>query len=107
MICAKVATSTKSGEVHLPRKCVKGGGSDGGAPKKGWTTKYCKWCKADGGSFTMHNTIECCKFDKDGKPKDMPAKPFDSGRKPRKKGGRDSRKAAYLTEKMEMLGKKL
>ena len=66
----------------MPRKCADGGDSDRPAPNKGWTTKYCKWCKANGGPFTTHDTGECCKFDKDGKLKDRPAKPFDSSKKP-------------------------
>jgi hypothetical protein len=47
--------------------------------------------------------FECCKFDKDGKQMNEPAKPFDSAKKPWKKGGRDSGQMAYLTKKMETL----
>jgi hypothetical protein len=35
--------------------------------------------------YTTHDTIECCRFEKDGKPKDKPAKPFDSAKKPWKR----------------------
>ena len=86
----------------MPRK----GGSARGAPKKRWTTNYCKWCKADGGPFTTHNIVEWHKFDKDSKQKDMPAKPFDSLKKPWKTGGGDSGQVAYLTQEMERLKKK-
>ena len=75
--------------------------------KKAHTAKYCKWCKAVGGSFSTHDTSECCRFDKDGKETGKPHKPFDSAKKPWKKGGGDYGKMAYLTEKLEKLKKKL
>jgi hypothetical protein len=85
-----------------------GGGFDKGAPPKGRSAKYCKWCKAADGPYTTHDTIECHRFEKDGKPKDKPAKPLDSARKPWKKtGSGDSSQMAYLTEKVAKLEKKL
>ena len=59
-----------------------GGGPNKGAPKKGRTVKYCKWCKAVDGPFTTHDTDECRRFNKDGSQKDRPTKPFDSAKKP-------------------------
>ena len=91
---------------HMPRKFGNGGSSKGLALKKGCTTKYCKWCKANGGPFTMHDTVKCRRFDKDGKQKYKPDKPFDSAKKPWKRGGGDSGYMAYLTEKVEKLEKK-
>ncbi len=41
---AKAATAPKTAE-RLPKKHTHGGGSDRGAPKKGRSAKYCKWCK--------------------------------------------------------------
>ncbi len=77
-------------------------------PKKGRSAKYCKWCKAVGGPYTTHDTIECRSFEKDSKPKDKPAKPFDSAKKPWKKtDSGDSSQMAYLTEKEAKLKKKL
>ena len=55
----------------------------------------------------MHNTVKCCKFDKDGKPKDRLAIPFNSAKKPWKKGGGDSGQVAYLAEEMNKLKQKL
>jgi hypothetical protein len=81
---AKAATAPKTAE-RLPKKHVHGGGSDRGAPKKGHSAKYCKWCKNANGSYTTHDTIECCRFEKDGMPKDNPVKPFDSAKKPGKR----------------------
>ena len=104
---AKAATAPKMAE-RVPKKRAHGGGSDRGAPKKGCSAKYCKWCKAAGGPYTTHNTIKCRRFEKDGKPKDKPAKPFDSAKKPWKKtGSGDSSQMAYLTEKVAKLKKKL
>ncbi len=92
----------------MPKKCAHGGGSDREAPKKGRSAKYCKWCKNVNGPYTTHNTIECCRFEKDGTPKDKPVKPFDSAKKPWKKtGSGDSSQMAYLTEKTAKLKKKL
>jgi hypothetical protein len=103
----KAATASKMAE-HVPKKRAHGGGSDKGASKKGRSAKYCKWCKAADGPYTTHDTIRCCRFEKDGKPKNKPAKPFDSAKKPWKKtGSRDSSQMAYLTEKVAKLKKKL
>jgi hypothetical protein len=84
-----------------------GGGPNKGAPKKGRTVKYCKWCKAVDGPFTTHDTDECRRFNKDGSQKDRPTKPFDSAKKPawKKPGGGDSSQMAYLTEEMTKMAK--
>jgi hypothetical protein len=104
---AKAATAPKMAE-RVPKKCAHGGGSNRGAPKKGRSAKYCKWCKNANGPYTTHNTIKCRKFEKDGTPKDKPVKPFDSAKKHWKKtGSGDSSEIAYLTEKMAKLKKKL
>jgi len=104
---AKAATAPKMAE-RVPKKRAHGGGSDRGAPKKGRSAKYCKWCKNANGPYTTHGTIKCCRFEKDGMPKDKPVKPFDSAKKPWKKtGSGDSSQMAYLTEKVAKLEKKL
>ncbi len=103
---AKAATASKTAE-RVPKKHAHGGGFDKGAPKKGRSAKYCKWSKVADGPYTAHDTIKCCRFEKDGKPKDKPAKLFDSAKKPWKKtGSRDSSQMAYLTEKVAKLKKK-
>jgi hypothetical protein len=38
-------------------------------PKKVRFEKLCDLCKKHGGAHTMHNTSECCGFEKDGKEK--------------------------------------
>jgi hypothetical protein len=104
---AKAATAPKTAE-RMPKKHTHGGGSDRGAPQKGRSAKYCKWCKTATGPHTTHNTNECRRFEKDGMPKEKHVKPFNSAKKPWKKmGSGDSRQMAYLTEKVAKLEKKL
>jgi hypothetical protein len=96
---SKAKAASASAELRVPKKWANAGGTDKGAPKKGCTAKYCKWCKAANGSFKTHDTAECRRFKKDGSPKDRLVKPFDSAKKPWKKtGGGDSSQMAYLTE---------
>ncbi len=77
-------------------------------PKKGHSAKYCKWCKNANGPYITHDTIKCCRLEKDGTPKDKPVKPCDSAKKPWKKmGSGDSSQMANLTEKVAKLEKKL
>jgi hypothetical protein len=104
---AKAATAPKTAE-RVPKKRSHGEGSNRGAPKKGRSAKYCKWCKNANGPYTTHDTIKCCRFEKDGMPKDKPVKPFNSAKKPWKKtGSRDSSQMAHITEKVAKLKKKL
>ncbi len=65
------------------------GGSTGQVPKKGRTEKFCQQCKAHGGPFTTHNTLDFCCYDSNGKPlKAAAGKPSES-KKPYKKSGGD------------------
>jgi hypothetical protein len=64
---AKAATAPKTAE-HTPKKHAHGGGSNRGAPKKGHSAKYCKWCKNTNRPYTTHDAIECRRFEKDGTP---------------------------------------
>jgi hypothetical protein len=104
---AKAATAPKTAE-RMPKKHTHGGGSDRGAPKKGRFAKYCKWCKNANEPYTTHDTIKCCRFEKDSTPKDKPVKPFDSAKKPwEKTGSGDSSQMTHLTEKVAKLKKKI
>jgi hypothetical protein len=38
-------------------------------PKKVCFEKHCNLCKKHGGTYTMNNTCNCCRFEKDGKEK--------------------------------------
>jgi len=105
---AKVAAATKADE-RVPRKGKRTGrGLDRGAPKKGRTDKYCKWCKAVDGPFATHNTSECRRFNKDGSQKDRLTKPFDSAKKPWKKpGSGNTDQISHLAEEIDKLKKRL
>jgi hypothetical protein len=72
-------------------------------PKKVCFEKHCNLCKKHGGTFTMHNTCECCRFEKDGKEKSN----FRTPKKGGKKGNPVNHNFAQLTEKIEKLKKAL
>jgi hypothetical protein len=44
------------------------GGPTGRVSKKGCSEKFCQWCKALGGPFMMHNTLDCGCYDSNGMP---------------------------------------
>ncbi len=105
---AKATEAYKAIGDRVPRKGKQEGGSKKGAPKKGHSAKYCRMCKAAGGSFNTHNTAKCRRFEKDGKPKASSVKPFDSVKKPWKRpGSRKASQITYLTKKMAKLKNKL
>jgi hypothetical protein len=65
--------------------------------------KHCNLCKKHGGRFTMHNTHECCRFEKDEKEKPN----FYTTKKGGKKGNPINHNFAQLTEKIKKLKKAL
>ena len=81
-------------------------GSSKQVPKKARTAKFCQHCKNNGGTYTSHNTKECCKYVKDGKAIAASAnKPYN--KKPYKKHeGRGDKQMAYLHDTIESLTKK-
>jgi hypothetical protein len=72
-------------------------------PKKVYFEKHCNLCKKHGGVHTMHNTSDCCRFEKEGKEK--------SSFRTAKKGGYKSNPVnhnfAQLTKKIKKLEKAL
>ncbi len=69
-----------------PKRKVSGGPT-GQVPKKGHSKNFCQCCKAHGGPFQTHNTLDCRHYDSKGKPLEAAAgKPFQS-KKPYKKSG--------------------
>ncbi len=72
-------------------------------PKKVPFEKLCNLCKKHGGAHTMHNTSECCRFEKDGKEK--------SSFRATKKGGYNwnpvNQNFAQLNDKIKKLEKAL
>jgi hypothetical protein len=68
-------------------------------PKKVCFEKHCNLCKKHGGTYTMHNTRECRRFEKNGKEKSD----FRAAKKGSKKGNPVKSNFAQLTEKIEKL----
>jgi len=89
-----------------PKKCSSGGSSSERVPKKVCSKKFCQRCKTHGVPHQTHNTNDCRKYDKDGKPLGAtPGKPSDS-KKPHKKCGGD-KQMAYMTAMFESIQKGL
>jgi hypothetical protein len=82
---AKGGTAPSKAKGNPKRKAS--GRLTGQVPKKGRSEKFCKQCKAHGGPFMMHNTLDCHCYDSNGKPlKAAAGKPSES-KKPYKKSG--------------------
>ncbi len=65
--------------------------------------KHCKLCKKHGGAHTMHNTRDCCRFEKDETEKSS----FLAAKKCGKKNYPVSQNFAQLTKKIDKLEKAL
>jgi hypothetical protein len=65
---AKGKGSTAPSEAKGNPKRKAYGGPTGQVPKKGCSEKLCQQCKAHGGPFTTHNTLDCNCYDSNGKP---------------------------------------
>jgi hypothetical protein len=72
-------------------------------PKKVCFEKHSNLCKKHGGTYTTHNTGECCRFEKDRKEKSN----FRAARKGSKKGNPVNHNFAQLTKKIKKLKKAL
>jgi hypothetical protein len=96
---AATVTPTKG----KPGKGSSKGGSSKSAPKKAKTEKFCQRCKTHGGSYTSHNTSECRRYDKDGKPTGQFGSKSSEKHKPFKKGGEKG--LAYMTSMLEAIAK--
>jgi hypothetical protein len=86
-----------------PSKGSSKGGSSNAAPKKARTEKFCQRCKTHGGSYQTHNTNECRRYDKDGKPTGQFGSKPSEMHKPFKKGGEKG--LAYMTSMLEAIAK--
>jgi hypothetical protein len=62
-------SSEKSSNKGKKGKKHPGTNSTARAPKKVCFEKHCNLCKKHGGTFTMHNTRDCHRFEKDRKEK--------------------------------------
>jgi hypothetical protein len=72
-------------------------------PKKVRFEKHCDLCKKHGGTYTMHNTLDCHRFEKDGKEKSN----FCAAKKGRYKINPVNQNITQLTDKIEKLEKAL
>jgi hypothetical protein len=86
---AKGKGSTAPSKPKGNPKCKASGGPTGRVPKKGYSEKFCQWCKAHGKPFTMHNTLDCRPYDSNGKPLEAAAGKPSEFKKPYKKSGGD------------------
>ncbi len=59
---AKGKGSTAPSEAKGNPKRKASGGLTGQVPKKGRSEKFCHHCKAHGGPFTTHNTLDCHRY---------------------------------------------
>jgi hypothetical protein len=72
-------------------------------PKKVHFEKHCNLCKKHGGTHTMHNTCDCCRFEKDG----MKKSSFHAAKKGKYKSNPINQNFAQLTNKIKKLEKAL
>jgi hypothetical protein len=63
----KLESSKKTSHKGKKGKNHPGTESMARVPKKVFFEKHCDLCKRHGGGYTMHNTKECCIYEKDGK----------------------------------------
>ncbi len=106
-ICAYEKGKLESSEKpsHRSEKGKKHPGTEGPlrVPKKAHFEKHCNLCKKHGGAYTMHNTRECRRFEKDRKEKSD----FRTAKKGGKKPYPVKHNFAQLTEKIAKLKKVL
>ncbi len=84
---AKGMGSTASSKAKGDPKRKASGGPTGQVPKKSHSEKFCQQCKAHGGPFTTHNTLDCHCYDSNGKPFEAAAAKPSESKKPYKKSG--------------------
>ncbi len=105
-VCTQEQSNTQSNEKAL-HKSKKGNKrprteSKGKVPKKACTKKHCHLCNKHGGAHTMHNTKDCCRYEKDG----MEKSDFSTTKKGGKKPTLTKHSFAQLSKKMDKLEKK-
>jgi hypothetical protein len=84
---AKGKGSSAPSEPKGNPKCKASGGLTGRVPKKACSEKFCQRCKAHGGPFTTHNTLDCLCYDSNGKPLEAAAGKPSASKKPYTKSG--------------------
>jgi hypothetical protein len=81
----KSGTAPSKAKGNPKRKAS--GGPTGQVSKKGCREKFCQHCKAHGGPFQTHNTLDCHCYDSNGKPLEAAAGMPSEAKKPYKKSG--------------------
>jgi hypothetical protein len=104
-VCMQEKSSAQSGKKasNKGKKGNKRPGTDATirVPKKACTKKHCDHCKKHGGVHTMHNTRDCCKYEKDK----MEKAEFCAAKKGGKKSNPAKQSFAQLSEKLDKLEK--
>jgi hypothetical protein len=100
---SKSESSKKSSHKSKKGKKPPGTNSTVRVPKKVRFEKHCDLCKKHGGACTMHNTCDCCRFEKDGKEKSD----FCTAKKGGQKGNQVNHNFAQVTKKFKKLKKGL
>jgi hypothetical protein len=99
----KLESSKKSSHKSEKGKKHPGTNSTVWVSKKVRFEMNCNLCKKHGGAYTMHNTHDCRRFEKDRKEKSN----FRAAKKGRKKGNHINHNFAQLTKKVDKLEKVL
>jgi hypothetical protein len=99
----KLESSKTSSHKSKKRKKCPGTKATVRVPKKVCFEKHCDLCKKHGGTYTMHNTCDCHRFEKDGKEKSD----FRTAKKGGKKGDPINHNFVQLMEKIKKLKKAL
>jgi hypothetical protein len=84
---AKGKAATARPETKSNPKQKASGGPTGQVPKKGRNEKFCQHCKAHGGPYQTHNTLDCHRYDSNGKPLETAAGKRAESKKPFKNFG--------------------
>ncbi len=86
-LTAKGKGSTAPSKAKGNPKCKASGGPTGQVPKKGHSENFCQCCKAHGGPFTTHNTLDCHCYESNNKPLQAAAGEPSESKKPYKSLG--------------------
>jgi len=101
---SKDKATTARPEKGKPKRGASAEGSTIRVPKKARTEKFCQRCKTHGGSHQTHNTNDCRRWDKDGKPLGQYGSKLSEKNKPYKKHGGE-KGLAYMTSMLEAIQK--
>jgi hypothetical protein len=101
---AKGKGGTAQSEAKGNPKRKASGGPTGQIPKNGCSEKFCLRCKAHGGPFQTHNTLDYRCYDSNGKPLEAAAGKPSESKKPYKKSG-GNKGMAFMQSMFEVYAK--